>query len=150
MPQSKLVFNAWISKKTLWIFFGSWKEFLDSDKKKTTTFEKPDSKTISIWKYYFQTWYLSLISLILLVEKKLLCGEISAFNAWQLLGNWKFLHMWRNFRCLHMGDVEKSEILHIWQVCDVENVAIYAKFMQFSYGEKLSSKIHLWRKNDKY
>ena len=32
--------------------------------------------------------------------------------------------MWRNFRCLHMTDVEKSEILYIWQVCDVENVAI--------------------------
>ena len=30
-------------------------------------------------------------------------------------------------RCLHMTDVEKSEILHIWHVCDVENVAINAK-----------------------
>ena len=29
-----------------------------------------------------------------------------------------------------MSDVEKSEILHIWHVCDVENIAIYAKFMQ--------------------
>ena len=29
-----------------------------------------------------------------------------------------------------MTDVEKSEILHIWHVCDVESVAIYAKFMQ--------------------
>ena len=36
--------------------------------------------------------------------------------------------MWKNFRCLHMTDVEKSEILHIWHVCDVENAAIYAKF----------------------
>ena len=52
-----------------------------------------------------------------------------------------------------MTDVEKSEILHIWHVCDVENVAIYAKFMQFfatiyalSRGEKLSPKVHLWRK----
>ena len=60
------------------------------------------------------------------------------------------LHMWRNFRCLHMTDVEKSEILHIWHVCDVKNVAIYAKFMQFSCGEKLSPKVYLWRKNDKY
>ena len=56
-----------------------------------------------------------------------------------------------------MTDVEKSEILHIWHVCDVENVAIYAKFMRFfaiiyalSRGEKLSPKVHLWRKNDKY
>ena len=81
--------------------------------------------------------------------------------------------MRRKFRCLHMTDVEKSEILHIWHVCDVENVAIYAKFMQFiaiyavlllnllfalfcreifatiyalSCGEKLSPKVHLWRK----
>ena len=34
--------------------------------------------------------------------------------------------MWRNIRCLHMTDVEKSEIIHKWHVCDVENVAIYA------------------------
>ena len=73
---------------------------------------------------YIQTWYLSLISLILLVEKELLCEEISAFFVWQLWENWKFLHKGRNFRCLHMTDVEKSEILHIWHVCDV---AIYAK-----------------------
>ena len=99
--------------------------------------------------------------------KKLSCGEISAFHVWQLWGNWKFLHMWRNFRCLHMTDVEKSEILHIWHVCDVENVAIYAKFIaiyavlllnllftlfcrEISCGEKLSPKVHFWRKNDKY
>ena len=96
-----------------------------------------------------QTWYLSRLSRIIFVEKKLSCGEISAFHVWQLWGNWKFLHMWRNFRCLHMTDVEKSEILHIWHVCDVENVAIYAKFMQFyalSCGEKLSPTVHLWRK----
>ena len=31
-----------------------------------------------------------------------------------------------------MTDVEKSDILHIWHVCDVKNVDIYAKFMQFS------------------
>ena len=30
-----------------------------------------------------------------------------------------------------MTDVEKYEILHKWHLCDVENVAIYAKFMQF-------------------
>ena len=66
-----------------------------------------------------------------------------------------------------MTDAEKSEILHIWHVCDVENVAIYAKFIaiyavllqnllftlfcrEISCGEKLSPKEHLWRKNDKY
>ena len=58
--------------------------------------------------------------------------------------------MWRNFRCLPMTDVDNSDILHIWHVCDVKNVDIYAKFMQFSCGEKLSPKVHLWRKNDKY
>ena len=66
--------------------------------------------------YHYQTSYLSLISQILLVEKRLSCGEISAFQVWQLWGNWKFLHMWRNFRCLHMTDVEKSEIVHIGHV----------------------------------
>ena len=49
-----------------------------------------------------------------------------------------------------MTDVEKSEILHICHVCDVENFAIDAKFMQFSCGEKLNPKVHLWRKKDKY
>ena len=52
-----------------------------------------------------------------------------------------------------MTDVRKSEILHIWHVCDVENVAIYAKFATIyalSRGEKMSPKVHLWRKNDKY
>ena len=69
----------------------------------------------------------------------------------------------------------KDEILHIWHVCDVENVAICAKFIAIHAvlllnllftlfcreiyfatiyallcGEKLSPKIHLWRKNDKY
>ena len=45
-----------------------------------------------------------------------------------------------------MTDVEKSEIL-----------VMYAKFMHFfatiyalSRGEKLSPKVHLWRKNEKY
>ena len=55
-------------------------------------------------------------------------------------------HMSPHDRC---ADVEKSKILHIWHVCDVENVAIYSKFMQFLV-EKLSPKVHLWRKNDKY
>ena len=75
--------------------------------------------------------------------------------------------MWRNLRCLHMTDVEKYEIFHIWHVCDVENVAKYAKFIaiyavlllnllfmlfcsEIPCGEKLSPKVHLWRKNDKY
>ena len=34
------------------------------------------------------------------------------------------IHMWSNFKFLHMADVEKSEILHIRYVCDVENVHI--------------------------
>ena len=48
-----------------------------------------------------------------------------------------------HFRCLHMTDVEKSEILHKWHVCDVENVAIYAKFMQL-FCQNLRA--FMWRK----
>ena len=44
-----------------------------------------------------QSWYLSRISRITFVEKKLSCGEISAFLVLQLWGNRKFLYMWRNF-----------------------------------------------------
>ena len=94
-----------------------------------------------------QTSYLSPISHIIYVEKKFPCGEFSAFHVWRLQGNKKILYMWRNFRCLPMTDVEKPEILHIWQVCCVEKVTIYAKFMLFSWKIQ---KFSLWRKNDKY
>ena len=84
------------------------------------------------------------------------CGEIENFYTREEI-----------IRCLHMTDVEKSEILHIWHVCDVENVAINAKSIaiyavlllnllftlfcrKISCGEKLSPKVHLWRKNYKY
>ena len=65
------------------------------------------------------------------------CGEIENFSTCGKISD------------LHMTDVEKSEILHIWHVCGVENVAIYAKFMHFlatNYallcGEKMSPKVH--------
>ena len=90
-----------------------------------------------------QTWCLSLI---LLVEKKLPCGEISVFPVWQLWGNWKFLQMWKNFRCFHMKYVGKSEVLHIWHVCEVENVAIYAKFMHSHVEKKWAHKYVCWEK----
>ena len=89
-----------------------------------------------------QTSYLSQISQVIYVEKKLSCGEFSAFHGWRLQGNQHFLYMWRNFKCLPMTDVEKSEILHIWHVCDVENVAIYAKFMLFSWKKSVFFKIY--------
>ena len=79
--------------------------------------------------------------------EKLSCGQISAFHVWQLWGNWKFLHMWRNLRCLYMTDVEKSEILHIWHVCDVENVAIYAKFMLFSWKNQFFQNLRTLSRN---
>ena len=67
--------------------------------------------------------------------------------------------MWRNFRCLHITDVEKYEILQLWHMCDVENVAIYAKFMQFKkkchnlrafMWRKIELKSTFVEKNDKY
>ena len=36
-----------------------------------------------------------------------------------------------------MTNVEKSEILHIWHVCDVENVTIYAQ--KYICGEKMTN-----------
>ena len=39
-----------------------------------------------------------------------------------------------------MTDVEKSEIPHIWHVCDVENVAIYAKFTCFHVEKNWAQK----------
>ena len=47
--------------------------------------------------------------------------------------------MWINFRCLDMTDVEKSEIFHIWHVCDVENVTLLPQFMRFHW-EKTEAK----------
>ena len=84
------------------------------------------------------------------------CGEISAFHVLQLKNS-------PHVEKFHMTDVEKSKILHIWHVCDVENIAIHAKLIaiyavllftlfcrEISFGEKLSPKVHLWRRNDKY
>ena len=101
----------------------------------------------SAWACKEQTSYLSPISHIIYVEKKFPCGEFSAFHVWRLQGNKKILYMWRNFRCLPMTDVEKSEILHIWHVCDVENVAIYAKFMLFSWKKSVLSKTNFVAKS---
>ena len=50
--------------------------------------------------------------------EKLQCEEFSAFHVWQSWGNQKFLHNWEKFKFIHMTDVEKSEILHIWHVFD--------------------------------
>ena len=36
-----------------------------------------------------------------------------------------------------MTDVKESEILHIWHVCDVENVTIYAE--KYICGEKMTN-----------
>ena len=51
--------------------------------------------------------------------------------------------MWRKIEpkstIVEKNDKLKSEILHIWHVCDVENVAIYAKVMQFL-------RAFMWRK----
>ena len=53
-----------------------------------------------------------------------------------------------------MTDVEKSEILHIWHVCDVENIAIYAKiyaiFTRFHVEKNWAQKYICGEKNDKY
>ena len=94
-----------------------------------------------------QTSYLSPISPIIYVEKKFPCGEFSAFHVWRLQGNKKILYMWRNFRCLPMTDVEKSEILHIWHVCDVENVTIYTKFMLFSWKNQFCQNLRTLSRN---
>ena len=52
-----------------------------------------------------------------------------------------------------MTDVEKSKVLHIWHVCDVEIVAIYAQFLQnlraFMW-RKIEPKSTFVEKNDKY
>ena len=49
-----------------------------------------------------------------------------------------------------MTDVEKSENLHIWHVCDVENVAIYAKFTRFHVKKNWAQKYIGGEQNDKY
>ena len=108
-----------------------------------------------------QTWYLSLISLILSVEKKLSCGEISAFHVWQLWENWQFHQTWRNFRCLHMRKI--NNVYNWWGFIAIYAVLLlnllftlfcreiyFATIYALSCGEKLSPKVHLWRKNDKY
>ena len=66
-----------------------------------------------------------------------ICGEKIvmwrnfSFPCMTIVGELKISPHEQKFRCLQMTDVEKSEILHLWHVCDVENVAIYVRFMQF-------------------
>ena len=55
------------------------------------------------------TSYLSPIPPIYLWRKKLSCGEISDFYAWQIWRFLKFLHMKGNFKSLYMTYVEKSK-----------------------------------------
>ena len=81
--------------------------------------------------------------------EKIVVWRNFSFPCITIVGKLRFLHMWINFRCLHMTDVEKSDILHIWHVCDVKNVAIYAKFMQFHVEKNLAQK-YICGKNDKY
>ena len=49
-----------------------------------------------------------------------------------------------------MTDVEKSEILHKWHVCDVENVAIYKQNLRVFMWRKIEPKSTYVEKNDKY
>ena len=67
------------------------------------------------------------------------CGEISNFSTGEEISDVFTWQMWRNL---------------IWHVCDVENVAIYAKFMQFCtrfHVEKNWVQKYICReKNDKY
>ena len=50
------------------------------------------------------------------------CGEIENFSTYGEISD---------VSSLHMTGVEKSEILHIWHVCDVENIATSGKFMLY-------------------
>ena len=72
--------------------------------------------------HMLQSSYLSRISQIIFMQKKLSCGQFWAFHVWQLWGNWKFLHTLRNFGI-------------IWEI--LGNLAtIYA----LSCGEKIEPK----------
>ena len=108
------------------------------------------------------TSYLSLISLILLLEKKLSCGEISAFHVWQLWGNQNIFHM-QHVKKFQMSPHDRcGEIWNfphmacVWCRRRRHTCKIYAIFLSFatiyafSCGEKLSPKVNLWRKSDKY
>ena len=46
-----------------------------------------------------------------------------------------------------MTDVEKSEILNIWYVCDEENVVIHAKFMIFSCKNQFCQNLRFLSQN---
>ena len=56
------------------------------------------------------TWYLSQTPQTPSVEKNRSCGEISDFYTSVMGRNLEFLHMWFNFKFLHMTDVEKFDI----------------------------------------
>ena len=59
------------------------------------------SKLLHTKAWLSHTWYLLLISVMRVVEKKLSCGEISDSHSWQ---------MWKNLKILHICPVRKCQI----------------------------------------
>ena len=63
------------------------------------------------------------------VEKNLSCGEISNFYTSVMGRNLEFLHMWFNFKFLHMTDVEKFEISFI--VCSIYGIFLHLVMLDY-------------------
>ena len=91
-----------------------------------------------------QTSYLSLISLILLVEKKLPCGEFSAFCVWRLQGNKKIQmsshdicgKIWNSKHLVCVGCKKRRHICKIYDIFLKKSVL--SKFTHFVAKSVLS------------
>ena len=81
------------------------------------------------------TWYLSQVSQVRYVEKKLSCGEISNLYAWQMWRNLKFLNMWSNFKFLH--------IVEMWRNLTFLHMLSNFKFLHMTDVEKFEVSPHL-------
>ena len=64
------------------------------------------------------------------------CEEIWNFSICGVISNFAIWKMWRNLK-----------FLHIWHVCDVENVSTCVKFMSFVVKLVLSQFTHFCRKS---
>ena len=116
-----------------------------------------------------QTSYLSLISLILIAERKLPllsmygnCGEIKNFSTTGKKLSFSTWQTWRNLKFSTSGMCLMKKCRHIWKICatfckisfvmiytvcrEICLIAIYALLS----GEILCQNFTLWRKNDKY
>ena len=105
--------------------------------------------SIKIDQWYEQTWYLSLISLILLTEKKIVMWRNFSFPCMTIVGKLKISPHVEKFQYNWWGFIAIYAVLLLNLLFTLFCREIFATIYALSCGEKLSPKVNLWRKKMK-